>query len=340
MSPALLQKQQQSLKLDFTTLPARFRAVAKEYFYAQLAGELPEGQRRPRIVTIRVEFTRLKIFLDWLHAQDIPSLTAVDLAVVDAYRKHLARSGISGSWRQGLRGAVRRLWIYRDRLISDRLGVDPATLDGWYEGDRKRVGENTTDRIPEPVLGPLLGWALRYVQEFSADILAARTEWTQLYACHWRRRHGHRGPGSKTAQPHLIAVLERYRRSGRPLPGGPVGLSHSHLAREVDVSRSTLQCTSNQALIDAAIAELGIDDDAYLWCAMTAQVDGRPWLERMPYRAYARYEQRLSAACYIVIAYLSGMRDSEKRAELRLMQHSTDGDTRRIRSSEGHETPT
>jgi hypothetical protein len=30
----------------------------------------------------------------------------------------------------------------------------------------------------------------------------------------------------------------------------------------------------------------------------------------------------LQAACYVVIAYLSGMRDSEKRAELRLMQHS------------------
>jgi hypothetical protein len=31
----------------------------------------------------------------------------------------------------------------------------------------------------------------------------------------------------------------------------------------------------------------------------------------MPYREYPRYEQRLNAACYIVIAYLSGMRDSE-----------------------------
>jgi hypothetical protein len=31
----------------------------------------------------------------------------------------------------------------------------------------------------------------------------------------------------------------------------------------------------------------------------------------------------LQTACYVVIAYLSGMRDSEKRAELHLMQHST-----------------
>ena len=30
----------------------------------------------------------------------------------------------------------------------------------------------------------------------------------------------------------------------------------------------------------------------------------------------------LQTACYVVIGYLSGMRDSEKRAELRLMQHS------------------
>lgn len=76
------------------------------------------------------------------------------------------------------------------------------------------------------------------MQEFAGDILGARAEWAHLYSCHWRRRHGHRAAGSKTAQPHLIAVLER-----------------------------------------------------------------------MSYRAYSRYKQRLNAACYIVIAYLSGMRD-------------------------------
>jgi hypothetical protein len=69
-------EQQRSLKLDFT-LPDRYRLAAKEFFFAQLAGELPEGQRRPRIVTIRVEFTRLKIFLEWLADRGTPPLAKV-----------------------------------------------------------------------------------------------------------------------------------------------------------------------------------------------------------------------------------------------------------------------
>lgn len=174
LSPALLQKQQRSLKLDFATLPGRYRLVAKELFYAQLSGELPEGQRRPRIVTIRVEFTRLKIFFEWLAAQGVPSLAEVGPQTVDAYRTHLVGLGVSATWRAGLRATVRRLWVYRDRLISDRLGFDPASLERWHEGDSKGTGENTTGRIPEAVLGPLLGWALRYVQEFAGDILGAR----------------------------------------------------------------------------------------------------------------------------------------------------------------------
>ena len=123
-------------------------------------------------------------------------------------------------------------------------------------------------------------------------------------------------------------MLDRYRQARRPLPGGPVGLNISHLAREVDASRGTLNhCASNHQLIDEATAELGVDNDSYLWTEFTTEINGQPWLERIPYQEYPRYEQRLAAACYIVVAYLSGMRDSEKPAELCLMQHSTAGTT-------------
>ena len=32
-------------------------------------------------------------------------------------------------------------------------------------------------RIPEEVLGPLFAWAMRFIDEFSADILAADRQW-------------------------------------------------------------------------------------------------------------------------------------------------------------------
>jgi hypothetical protein len=96
---------------------------------------------------------------------------------VDAYRKHLLQNGLSGTWRAALRRTVHKLWIYR-RQLRDHLSFDPSVaLDGWHEGDTKATrGENSTDRIPEQVLGPLLVWSLRYVQDFASDILRARTE--------------------------------------------------------------------------------------------------------------------------------------------------------------------
>ena len=71
---------------------------------------------------------------------------------------------------------------------------------------------------------------------------------------------------------------------------------------------------------------------------MTVPLDGKLWLANMPYRRFPFYEQRLNAACYIVIAYLSGMRVGEKWAELHLMQYSSrrnTGDFRRSDASVG-----
>ncbi|MFE9328370.1 hypothetical protein ACIHDR_46860 [Nocardia sp. NPDC052278] len=310
LSRAVLQKQQPSWVLDFTTLPPSFLATAKQLFYCQLTGDLPEGERPRSIASIRTEFSAFKVLFTRLHERGRRSLAEVVPDDIAAVLKHLVHEGKSRSWRGTVRSSAADLWTYRCRL-TDALRFDPATVLDGIEEVRGGRGENTTDRISEPVLGPLLGWALRYVQELSGDILAARTEWAQLFARHWTRREQRRPAGSKTATPLLVTVLDRYLREKRPLPGGPVGVNHSHLAREVDATRSSLKCIRNLALIDAAAQQVGVDDDSYLWSPMTAVIAGQPWLHRMGYADYAAYEQRLSTACYIVIAYLSGMRDSE-----------------------------
>src|SRR6266542_187451 len=69
LGPATLQHQQRALMLDFTTLPTRYRQVAKELFHAMLSGELPPGERRPQIATVRSVFSQLKKFLDWLNTR-------------------------------------------------------------------------------------------------------------------------------------------------------------------------------------------------------------------------------------------------------------------------------
>lgn len=313
LTPALLQKQLRSLTLDFTTIEAGFREAAREYLYAQLAVILPEAQRRRRIATLRVDFSRLKIFTDWLAANEIPTLSAVAAQDLAAFRRDQIARGISAGWRAGLSNTIRSLWLFRDQMPADHLGFDPATLEGWYEQAGARRTENATGRIPEAVLGPLLGWALRYIEEFTTDIFAARVEWARLFARNWNRRSSARGAGEKAAVPALRTVLDRYRQAGLPLPSSTRfgGVNVSHLAREADVGRYTVSTSKvGRELVCRAVAELGIDD-AYLWTPMTARVGERLWLERMPHDQYRFYEQCLMASCYIVISFLSGMRDSE-----------------------------
>ncbi|MEU9272164.1 hypothetical protein AB0E04_43190 [Streptomyces sp. NPDC048251] len=79
-------------------------------------------------------------------------------------------------------------------------------------------------------------------------------------------------------------------------------------------------------MIDAAAAAVGVADSAIVE-ELTGQLDGKPWIPSITTHnstpnSLARLARHLQASCYIVIAFLSGMRDSENGAELHLMQHS------------------
>jgi hypothetical protein len=75
-------------------------------------------------------------------------------------------------------------------------------------------------------------------------------------------------------------------------------------------------------MVASAVAEVGLADGCYLFTQVRASLDDASWLPGFDYHRMPELSRILQTACYVVIAYLSGMRDSEKRAELRLMQHS------------------
>jgi hypothetical protein len=78
--------------------------------------------------------------------------------------------------------------------------------------------------------------------------------------------------------------------------------------------------------ISAAATIVGIDDSTYFYTPVTAVLDGEPWLGKISHQAGAdslpTLSRLLQAACYILVPYLSGMRDSEvkhlKRGCLRI----------------------
>jgi hypothetical protein len=140
------------------------------------------------------------------------------------YRRHpLARFPNSRSQRERSRAAIRLLWRWRRHLAEDALRFDPLHLDGWGESKQSRRGENDTDRLPEEIIGPLVVWALRFVDDFAADILEADRRWHEARTATLGPSHIHSRVGSR-----LQRLLDEYVAAGRPLPGyeGRPNLAH------------------------------------------------------------------------------------------------------------------
>jgi len=328
LRPAIHKSSSRSLVLTFDRIPARFRLVAKQLSYAMLSGPLPPGEKRCQVEGVRTGFTELVRFLTWLDDQPEPrcqrlaTLTGADLL---AYQRHLATgSPSSAAHRERCRAKVRLFWRWRHNL-ADWLSFDPAHIDGWGEPDVRgqRRGENRTSRIPEEVLGPLFVWALRFIDISAPDILAADQQWRKTRFIGAGQplpvRKFHKSTGTLTQA--ISDHLEEYVTSGRQLPGWRGTPNRKVLAQQIGCSRKSLDEPAHRELIDQATARVGVSASASFNTQINGSLDGRPWIDdivthpQQP-NSMAVLARHLQTAAYIVIAYLSGMRDSEVK-ELR-----------------------
>ena len=307
LRPAQLQRQAKALSLNFANVPDRYRADAKNLFRLLLNGPHPAGIAEMSIGTIRQKFSALASFWRWLDdraAGPGPAVATLAGRDLEDYHRHVLATTRSRSLRAHRKSAVRLMWFYR-RQIGDGLAFDPSHLDDWAEPHADGRGENRTDRIPEPVMGPLLAWSLRFVRDFAGDILRAAAEAAPLHAAGQRSRGLHL---RKSALPGLLA---QYEAEGRPLPGYGGKVNLTFLGRKL---RCPQRCIVRaRSLIDATAAIVGIDSGTYLDARPAACLDGERWLERFDYsgKGYDSVGTRmLQAAAYVVTSYLSGMRDA------------------------------
>ncbi|BBC98578.1 hypothetical protein [Streptomyces griseofuscus] len=226
LQPAIHKSSGRNLILNFNRFPVRFRPVAKQLAYAMLSGPLPQGEKHCKVEGVRCASTELRRFLTWLDSQAEPrcqrlaTLTGADPL---AYQRHLVGPfPNAATQRETCRAKVRLFWRWRHNL-SDWLPFCPIHIDGWGGPDAgaQRRGENRTSRIPEQVLGPLLVRALRFIDLFRPDIIAADQQWrkTRFIGVYQRLpvRKFHRSTG--TVHQAISDHLETYVTSGRPLPG-------------------------------------------------------------------------------------------------------------------------
>ncbi|WP_194908949.1 hypothetical protein [Catenulispora rubra] len=316
LSPALLKENASALRLYFDTIPDRFQNAARRLFEALLSGPLPDGEIRPDIARIRQTFTGLKTFLVWLDARWLPEraglghLTGEDL---EAYVRHLLTVMPDRPRRRvTLRRQVRLLWHWRSALGPDALRFDPLMVDGWLETTGAHGRENSTARIPEPVLGALLAWALRFVDDFAEDILRAEQLRRRLRAP--LEQTGRLKPGEAVAR--IRAALDEHVADDRPLPGRQGQLNRFYFAQLLRIERSHLTRPRCQAEIDTVIEKVGLTSTTCYDMTITARLNGRPWAAGIgtdhcePY-GLARLARTVQAAAYVIIAFLSGIRDCE-----------------------------
>lgn len=316
---AQLQRHQSELVLNFRSIPATFRLTAKEICFTLLRGDLPPGCEAIRSIdSIRSCLTQLKKVFEWLESRGVTDVAAITHADVEAFARYIAGLRLSQNTKDSRQRGMRLLWLCRAKT-SDALTFDSAVVIAGMRQTRSRSAgrrgkENVTDRIPEQVHAPYLVWALHFVDDFADDIVAAHEEWRQLnrWATPARRRRGQKRVPRDEAIKATARVLARYRAEKRPLPGWQGEANRSHLAREARIERTSLsdKYTAGKMISDAA-AELGVADATYLRSPVAGLLGGHPWRGPIEYDEVEFLTRMLQTACYVVIAFLSGMRDSE-----------------------------
>ncbi|MFI7019299.1 hypothetical protein [Streptomyces sp. NPDC050164] len=329
LTSAIFEDYTKTVSLNFAPVPASWRLEVKHYVWQLL--NLPETRsmrhaRGERLAPLSIAhlFPNLKAFVRWLNRHQLTSFAQVTTAHLDRYLADLqdAHIGLDRKYRRV--GEVRRLWAHREVFPTClRLpaappwnGEDPRDL---FQQVRQDL-ENRTPRIYERTMQALLLWALRFVEDFAADILSAHAEHTRLHGRspellnrprHQRDRGGCR-PGQLRRE--VTTYLDKLRSQGGRLPGhtakdGRVQIDWRHIERLFASSSGTRYTDTGRLIAESGVP---ISPGIPLDTPITGLLDGTPWRATpVDYHEAPQLARLLSTACFIVIAYLSGARPGE-----------------------------
>ena len=301
----------------FGSSPSQFRDALKRLVYCAVNLDTPMGEvgRPPRMVvrlsvgTVYTLFVNSwRPFVRWLAEQEIGSISEVDAAVLINYREHVAELPISPAYKDRRMLSLWRMWRYAPCLpAGDRLMQPPWEVSGYeddisgWDSPRQSISENRTRPIHPETMSALLVWSMRFVDDFSSDILRARKRRTELDAnIRQYRRDGDLERWNR--------YLDSLRRAGEPLPGrildnGDTGLAMNYLAATLDVSLSTIA--------GHRPSDISIRVGAPLDVEIRGQIEGERWVAAIDFYEVDAWVRRLASACAVVTAYLSGMRPEE-----------------------------
>ena len=302
-----------SSRIDFTAIadPGQ-RRTAREFLYSRINRAIPVGgatARPMKITNLPAEFHEVRAILADLAAAGAPRLADVTPALL---------TGVLARWRTSAVAAAGKAGVVRHMAAHGPFLTDKLTFMPWLGRTANQVAgrmplqENTTPRIPEDVIAPLLKAAVFYVRTAAGDLLAAQAELAGLHAAN----AGMPRLTTGKARARLEAFVESRSREGRGMPSrqspGPAG-------RQPNKSLICLLAgiPSNvgyhRKYLDDAARRIGFEDGGLSTPRSQGPGTGRPWRPGLDASSLDQELHQLRTACWIVIAYLSGMRDPEVR---------------------------
>ncbi|MEV4338039.1 integrase [Streptomyces sp. NPDC049590] len=277
-----------------------------------LKGRGVRARSRTSAVDMRDACNEWKRLARWLHERRIDSLTGCTEDVWRAYLPERWADGVTRETAEKICSHLTDLWAF------DQLSAHPSDIarppweaegldDFLPEADGSAHGENSTEPLDPLVLGPLLVWAIRFVDDFADDILAAWAERERLMA---RAAANRASPESSTA---LAQFLLPRARSGGSLPAirmhGRRTLARTYISALTGASLS--QVDRFNARHQLSILANERPGPCPLDVPVTGQVNGKPWREYVDFDEAAELARHLGTAAAIICLYLTGMRPQE-----------------------------
>ncbi|WP_375424190.1 hypothetical protein [uncultured Friedmanniella sp.] len=315
--------------IHWADIGATFRPHLKLAAWALLNLPFPDEMRRAHAPQIRQTLgafsvyrtvTRWKLLTRWLDGRGVTDLNKLTSTLMGDYLTYeRVERGLAANSLGNDMTAVLRLWVIGQQLPAVALAGRPPWLGGGqqdYLATNMRGGENITEPIAAATMGALLHRALQMVEHGTEPVLTAyrfrkipETVAAEKAAAGDRRRDG---------AARLDAYLDHLRATGAPIPA-------RHGGHGVAIDVLHVACL-NQVTLDSAHA-WAKRDDVVRYATGHRYSPARRVEVKVPLELDAEAAQilpaavmvdeiltlvsLLEAACFIVIAYLTGMRTGE-----------------------------